>query len=214
MLKGKKIVFVFCLLILLSGCEGAAGGSTPKSEPPAVQTPSNSAPAPKAADPAPKKEPEKKSVFPVTFETPLKDHGKDRTKNIKIAAMALNCTVIKDGEEFSFNDEVGKRTKEAGYEMATIFVDGEKVDGLGGGICQISTTLYNAALKAKFKITERHVHALPVPYIEKGKDATVAYGSLDLKFINNSGEDALLTVAITDEVVRVTIEKNKKTKHR
>lgn len=219
-MKFKKRLAVFLFLLLLTSCSSSSGGRiqsqpapsgppvTQNAEPPAAPTP---APAPKPLPELPKVIPEQKSPFPITFETPLHDRTKSRIKNIKIAAEALTGYVLKKGEEFSFNTVVGERTEKKGYEPAIIFVNGEKVDGVGGGICQISSTLYNLALLSKFKITERHVHQLPVTYVEKGKDATVAYGSLDLKFKNNSAFDVTLTVKVAEEKVSATFEKKSET---
>ncbi|MDP4118164.1 MAG: VanW family protein [Bacillota bacterium] len=140
-----------------------------------------------------------------TFETPLKNASKTRVNNLKIASDAINGKVIKSGETFSFNDTVGATTKEKGYQKATIFNHGEKEKGYGGGICQISTTLYNAAQGAKMEIVERHEHSVDVDYIEKGKDATVAYGGLDLKFKNTLGYPVKLETAVEANRVLVNI---------
>ena len=89
------------------------------------------------------------------------------------------------GETFSFNKVVGKRTIEAGYKDAPIYQDGKVVDGLAGGICQISTTLYNAVLYANLEIVERRNHQFVPSYSDPGLDATVVYGAIDFKFKNN-----------------------------
>ena len=88
------------------------------------------------------------------------------------------------GEEFSYNKVVGKRTVEAGYKDAKIYSNGQVVDGLGGGICQISSTLYNAVLMADLEITERRNHYFKTSYVAAGRDATVVWGSIDFKFKN------------------------------
>ena len=101
----------------------------------------------------------------------------------------MTNTERKPGETFSFCNIVGKATKEKGYQEADIYVEGEKQQGLGGGNCQVSTTLYNAIIKVEgLEIVERHEHSGYVPYIEKGKDAAVAYGSYDFKFKNNTNK--------------------------
>ncbi len=109
----------------------------------------------------------------------------NRSTNLRLAAKAINGTVISPGKSFSFNGVVGPRTTQKGYKEAIIFSGGKEIDGIGGGICQVSSTLYNAVLKTSLKVTERHTHSLPVAYVPKGKDATVAYGALDFKFQNN-----------------------------
>lgn len=108
-----------------------------------------------------------------------------RTTNIELSANKINETIIKTDEIFSFNQVVGKRTPENGYQMAPIFVGKQVVPGLGGGICQTSSTLYNAVLETQMPILERHPHSMPVSYVPPGKDATVSWGTADLKFCNN-----------------------------
>lgn len=108
-----------------------------------------------------------------------------RTENIKIATNDINNTILMPGEEFSFNDSTGPRDAKSGYKEASIIMDGEFVTGIGGGVCQVSTTLYQAALKSDMEITSRQNHGLPISYVPMGQDATVAYGYIDLKFKNN-----------------------------
>ena len=103
----------------------------------------------------------------------------------KLAAKKINGTVLLPGETFSYNKVVGERTIAAGYKNAAIYQDGEVVDGLGGGICQISTTLFNAALFANLDIVELHNHQFVPSYVGAGRDATVVYGSKDFKFKNS-----------------------------
>ncbi len=108
-----------------------------------------------------------------------------RSTNIEVATRAINGTILMPGESFSFNDVVGKRTAAAGYMEAPVIVNKELVPGLGGGICQVSTTLYNAALKGGYEIVDRHNHTYPSHYADIGRDATVDYGNLDFAFKNN-----------------------------
>lgn len=110
----------------------------------------------------------------------------NRTDNIKLAAKTLDGLVLAPLEEFSFNQRVGERTAAAGYKEAIIIVNDQFVPGLGGGICQVSSTLYNAALLAHLEILERHPHSLEINYVPPGQDATVAYPDLDLKLKNNT----------------------------
>ena len=107
-----------------------------------------------------------------------------RSENLKIATAKINGTVLMPGEQFSFNGVVGERTVQEGYKNAAIFANGTVVDGLAGGICQISSTLYNAALLANLQIDERYNHSFKTSYLEYGRDATVVYGVKDLKFTN------------------------------
>ena len=108
----------------------------------------------------------------------------NRSQNLKLASDKINGTVLMPGEEFSYNQVVGKRTVEAGYKNAKIYSNGQVVDGLGGGICQISSTLYNAVLLADLEITERRNHYFKTSYVPAGRDATVVWGSIDFKFKN------------------------------
>ena len=118
------------------------------------------------------------------FSTKYDASNINRSKNLAIASGKIDGTVLMPGEEFSFNQIVGKRTIEEGYRDAKIYQNGQVVDGLAGGICQISSTLYNAAVKANLEITERRNHSFTTSYIRAGQDATVVYGVSDLKFKN------------------------------
>ena len=109
----------------------------------------------------------------------------NRSQNLELSAEKINGTVLMPGEEFSYNQVVGKRTVEAGYKDAKIYANGQVVDGLGGGICQISSTLYNAVLLADLEITERRNHYFKTSYVAAGRDATVVWGSIDFKFKNS-----------------------------
>lgn len=107
-----------------------------------------------------------------------------RSKNIEIATSAINGTVVMPGEIFSFNDIVGPRTIERGYQEAGTYVGNKVEPGIGGGICQVSTTIYRAVMKANLRSVERTNHSMVVGYAEPGLDATVSYGYLDYKFKN------------------------------
>ena len=119
------------------------------------------------------------------FSTKYDASNKNRSQNLAIAAGKINGTVLMPGEEFSFNQVVGKRTIQEGYKDAKIYQDGQVVDGLAGGICQISSTLYNAVVKANLEVTERRNHSFTTSYIKAGQDATVVYGVIDFKFKNS-----------------------------
>lgn len=121
-----------------------------------------------------------------TFTTSYASSNVDRKNNIKLASNDLNGITIGAGEEFSFNEVIGKRTAERGYKEANIIKDGKFVKGLGGGICQVSTTLYNALIGANINVTEAHPHSLPVSYVQPGMDAMVSWGNADLKFKNTT----------------------------
>ena len=116
----------------------------------------------------------------------------NRLKNIELALSFINGTCLKPGETFSFNGTVGKRTTDRGFRRATAYSGGEVTEEVGGGICQVSTTLFNAAVKADMQIVERHSHSLTVSYVDRGKDAAVNWDSQDLKFTNNSQDDVYI----------------------
>lgn len=120
-----------------------------------------------------------------SFTTRFNPGKVNRTRNIRTACAQINGSVVMPGETFSFNAATGERTVTKGYRVAQIYDRHEIVDGVGGGVCQVSTTLYNCARKMKLPIVERHPHSLPVPYVRTGLDATVAYPYRDLKFTNN-----------------------------
>jgi len=127
---------------------------------------------------------------------------------MEISAEKINGTVIKSGETFSFNEIAGNPTPDEGYKKAGVFVNGQKVKGYGGGNCQISTTIYNAAKKVDgIEITEKHEHGKEVGYVEMGKDATVAYDELDLKFKNNNDFDVKVYVEVTEKKINAKISK-------
>lgn len=143
-----------------------------------------------------------------SFTTPIVDDNENRITNIKITCSRISGTMVKSGEEFSFCKTVGQPNAKDGYKEAHAFVDGELTNAIGGGNCQVSTTIYNAAKKIDgVKITERHEHGKEVGYIEMGKDATVAYDYLDLKFENNNNFDLKLKAYIKNNKVCVDIYK-------
>lgn len=143
-----------------------------------------------------------------TYTTTLYDKEKTRIENINLAISKLNGVIIENGAEFSFNNTIGSMDESNGFKKATGFDSkGRKIKISGGGICQISSTLYNTALIAGFEITERHPHSRRVYYVPKNKDATIFYGSLDLKFINNSGSKVRIDASATESTVTITLIK-------
>jgi vancomycin resistance protein YoaR len=110
----------------------------------------------------------------------------DRIRNLQLAAAALDGTLIGPGKEFSFNREVGPRTKERGYRPAPVIINGEYKDGIGGGVSQVATTVFNAVWEAGLKITGRTPHALYISRYPLGRDATVNYPEIDLRFLNDT----------------------------
>lgn len=131
--------------------------------------------------------------------------NKNRTTNLRLAAEKINGTVLLPGEEFSYNNVVGKRTVEAGYKNAATYSNGQVVDDIGGGICQISSTLYDAAVFANMDITVRRNHQFVTSYLPAGKDATVVWGSQDFKFKNTRKYPVRITATVSGGVATVQI---------
>lgn len=121
------------------------------------------------------------------YSTYYRSSDTTRTANLKAAAEKLNNIVIPNDAYFSFNQTVGKRTVTAGYEEAKVIKDGEFVDGLGGGVCQVSSTVFEAVLRANVEIIERGNHTLEIGYVPLGGDATVQWNSRDFQFKNTTG---------------------------
>lgn len=119
------------------------------------------------------------------YTTEFTMNDQNRVFNIQRSSNSIDNKVILPGETFSFNNTTGPRSLSAGYKEATVIMNGEFVPGEGGGVCQVSSTLYNTVLNSGITIVERHTHSLPISYVPPGKDATVAYDVLDLKFKNN-----------------------------
>ena len=137
-----------------------------------------------------------------SYTTYFNAEDRGRCENIAIAAELISGITIQPYGEFSFNQTVGRRTEEAGFQKAKIIVNGEYVLGTGGGVCQVSTTLYNAALKSGLTVTEFHPHSLQVSYVAPSRDAMVSTQS-DLCFINPHVFPVRLTAEVFDGGVRV-----------
>lgn len=140
-----------------------------------------------------------------TFSTKYNAGNADRTTNLRLAANKINGTVLLPNEEFSYNAVVGERTINAGYKMAATYSNGAVVDGLGGGICQISSTLYDAVVMANLKITTRRNHQFVTSYVPAGKDATVVWGSQDFKFVNSRKYPVRITASVQGGVATVQV---------
>ena len=129
----------------------------------------------------------------------------NRSTNINIACEKINGTVLEPGETFSFNKTVGERTTKNGFKEALIYNGGEVDYGLGGGICQISSTLYNAVLNANLDIVERKNHSMTVSYLPIGQDASVSYGSVDFKFTNSRTYPIKIVATANTGVITISI---------
>ena len=142
-----------------------------------------------------------------SFTTKIYTKDEERQNNLRITCSTLNGTVVASGETFSFTQTIGPSTSSKGYQEADIFdSNGNKKKGLGGGNCQVSSTLYNAVLAVpSLVVVERHEHSNKVPYVKSGKDAAVAYGSVDFKFRNDSSSSIKIYAQTTDTEVTVRL---------
>ncbi len=140
-----------------------------------------------------------------SFSTNYPVNNPDRTENLRKAAGCIDMKVLKPGEVFSFNSTVGPRTQDKGYKEALIIVENQYVPGVGGGVCQVSSTLYNIALLADLEIVERHRHQFVIPYLPPGRDATVVYGQADLRFKNNTPGLLLLRTQAKGGVLKMSL---------
>lgn len=135
------------------------------------------------------------------FSTFLGNGTKARNDNVKLSCKLISDRILMPGDVISFNDEMGEITVENGYKMASTIVNGKYVDSLGGGLCQTSTTLYNALVRADVEILERHSHSIAAPYVAVGADAAVWKGSKDLKFKNNWDFPILIKSWVDDKKI-------------
>ena len=177
--------FIICIIItlMLAGCTGRQSGLPSKDAGQRLNT---------EADPPTVHQPADTIIGQAS--TPLLDDSASRVENINIACGAINGLAIYPGGSFSFNSTVGRRTEANGYRDAPVLVNGHKEKGCGGGVCQVSSTLYMAAMNAGLQIEERHPHSESVAYAPKGMDATVVYGEKDLVFTNNT--DKVITLSV------------------
>ncbi len=160
-----------------------------------------------------KKDFEKFTNLRSDFSTNIASSSSDRKHNIKNALKSLNKVEILPNQIFSFNKTVGKRSAENGYRQAKIIVNNEFVDGLGGGVCQVSSTLYNSALLAGLEIIEANKHSKQVEYVKYGFDAMVNFGSSDLKFRNNTSEKLTIITNFSSTTARIRIYGEKNNSH-
>ena len=140
-----------------------------------------------------------------SYSTTYNSSNTNRSTNLRLACNAINGTILANGGTFSFNGIVGERTRAKGYKEAIIYEGGQEVGGIGGGICQVATTLFNAALKANFTIVERHQHSLTVHYCPLGYDAAIAWGSKNLRFKNNSGTSVKVSTTASGGTLSVKV---------
>lgn len=225
----KKLCFIFLLaipLVVLAGCNtvskndnnvnqnlqvGRTGGVSNEQSVnennntvPENETDQNVVQEPQPTEPPAKSEPVETVL--AEFSTTIKSRASNRLNNIQITCSKLNETTVESGKSFSFCQTVGKATEEKGYKKADVIVDKQVTQALGGGNCQVSSTLYNAILKVSdFKVTERHPHGKKVNYVPEGKDAAVSYGSKDLKFVNNTSNTIKIYASTDNKKVSIKI---------
>jgi len=133
-------------------------------------------------------------------------HGTNsRLNNIRLSSEAIHGQVLLPGEEFSFNESVGQRLPERGYQVAPILRNGEFVPAVGGGICQTSSTIYAAIRPSDLKVTEQMRHGRPVPYLPWGWDATVSWGTIDFKFVNNTNYPIRIDIELEERSLTAQI---------
>lgn len=182
--------------------------NSPSIEPPPLNKPKEE------NSPTPVKEPQKK-IETITeeeeithYSTEILDRKGNRLHNIKLASEKLNNAEINPGDTFSFNERVGKMGEAQGYKKAESFkTDGTKFLEFGGGICQISSTLYNTVLDSNLEVVERHPHSRRVYYVPKDRDATVYYGHKDFKFKNNTENKIKIIAEATDTTMTIKLIK-------
>jgi len=139
------------------------------------------------------------------YVTSFNPHNKKRSNNIQLATNAINNYVVFPGERFSFNKVVGKRTVAKGYLRAPVIVKGEFTEDVGGGICQVSSTLYNAVDQAGIKIVKRFSHSRRVPYIPPGRDATVSWYGPDFRFKNDYNQPVLIRARTLGHLLIISV---------
>lgn len=140
-----------------------------------------------------------------TYSTKYDGGNTDRTTNLRIACQKINNKVILPGETFSYNKALGERSAATGYKNAKVYENGQVVDGIGGGICQISSTLYNSVLMSNMEIVERRNHQFVTSYTPAGRDATVVYGMTDFKFKNTRTYAVKIKASCSNGIATVSI---------
>ena len=140
-----------------------------------------------------------------SYSTTYSTGAVNRASNVALAASKINGTVLKPGDTFSYNETIGDTTLANGYKVAPVFENGKTSQGVGGGVCQVSSTLYSAVLYADLKVVERRNHSLTVAYVPKGQDATVSYGAIDFKFANDTEYPIKIAASTGGGTVTVSI---------
>lgn len=194
----KKLIYVLPVVAMLCGCSAAnsedashiSGSETNRSASASGGNFSNA----------------EQELEDAVFATKYNTNNKNRAYNIEKAVKLLDGTTVKAGETFSYNDTIGDTSKKQGYKKAKIFIKGEETEGYGGGVCQLSSTLFNAAELADLEIVERHPHSKKVDYVGEGRDAATSYGGIDLKFKNTKQYPVTIHAAAQDGDLAVSID--------
>lgn len=220
--NSKKIIsVVLATVIVASGITGCSLSRVNNEEPTDIETTTTTTTKPTTTEDIATtfKENETQKVYPglekdtkgeypyelATYSTTYSASNATRTANLKAAVDKLDNIKIPAGEVFSFNQTVGKRTVTAGYKTATVINGGEFVDGLGGGVCQVSSTVFECVLRANIEIVYRTYHSLEIGYVPLGGDATVQWNSKDFKFKNNLGCDVKLEMTCANGRLTCTL---------
>lgn len=154
----------------------------------------------------PKQESIPKETIISEFSTKILTKSKNRANNIQITCSKINGMEVTSGEEFSFCGRTGVSKESEGYKKADVIVGDDVIKALGGGNCQVSSTLYNAVLKtSELEVTERHPHGKKVNYVPEGKDAAIAHGSKDFKFKNNSDKSLKIYASSDGKTVNIKL---------
>jgi len=143
------------------------------------------------------------NVFLGGYRTVLRDPLPGEEYNVHLAAALLCGIVVKPGEVFSQNEAIGPYTEDKGFEKGPTYIGTTLTTTIGGGVCKVASTLYNVAVLSNLKIVERHNHSMPVPYVPYGQDATVSYGTKDLKFKNDTGSNIMIWAQGIDNVLYI-----------
>lgn len=198
---GKKQFFLFvCTMLLITSCTQKNANNNNTSS--GVQNINTQQISDFSPEPSPS--PPNDGLLG-SYVTNILDREKNRVNNIKLASQAIDGYTLQPGEIFSFNGALGKRKPEKGYKKARIILNGKSGEGTGGGICQVSSTLFNAVQLAGLEVIERHPHDRDVHYVPRGQDATVVYGDKDFKFKNTKKYPVEIRTTVENNKVHISI---------
>ncbi len=207
--KNTIFIIIFLIILLAAGFYLYNFNKTSKSQKPnytASKTNVNNITNNTSTENKPKHEIVETEI--ASYTSKIRTKYPERQNNITIACSTLNDTIVENETTFSFNETLGKATSSKGYEEANVFRNGIEVEALGGGKCQVSSTLYNAVLQIDtLKVIERHPHSGRVYYVPQGKDAAVSYGSQDFKFQNNTGNSIKIKATNTENDLTIKLLK-------